>query len=110
MADVSADHAEALAADCGTKAFTDHRELLDDVDVLYVCSPPTAHREHVTAAVEARRHVFCEKPLATTLQDGSAIAEAVASGGVHVMVGSTAASERQSDGYVSCSGAESWAT
>jgi len=110
VADVSAERAEALAADCGAKAFTDHRDLLDDVDVVYVCSPPTAHREHLTAAAAAGRHVFCEKPFAITLEDGSAITEAVFSGGVHVMWGSTAASERYSNGYVSRSGAESWAT
>jgi predicted dehydrogenase len=87
VADVSAGRAEALAADCGAKAVTDYRELLDEVDAVYVCSPPTTHREHVTAAVAAGRHVFCEKPLATTLEDGRAIAEAVATGGVHMMVG-----------------------
>lgn len=87
VADVSAERAEALAADCGAKASTNHLDLLDEVDAVYVCSPPTAHREHVTAAVAAGGHVFCEKPLATTLEDGSAIAEAVSSGGVHVMLG-----------------------
>jgi len=87
VADVSADRAEALAADCGAKAFTDYRELIDEVDAVYVCSPPTAHREQVVAAVAAGRHLLCEKPLATTLEDGRAIAEAVHSGGVHVMVG-----------------------
>ena len=87
VADVSADRAEALASDCGAKALTDHRGLLDLVDVVYVCSPPTTHREHVTAAVAAGRHVFCEKPLATTLEDGRAIAEAVSSKDVQVMVG-----------------------
>lgn len=87
VADVSADRAEALASDCGAKALTDHRGLLDLVDVAYVCSPPTTHRQHVTAAVAAGRHVFCEKPLATTLEDGRAIAEAVSSSGVQAMVG-----------------------
>lgn len=87
IADVVADRAEALAADCGAKAFTHHHDLLDVVDAVYVCSPPTAHREQVTAAVAAGRHVFCEKPLAVTLEDGRAIVEAVSPGGVHAMVG-----------------------
>jgi predicted dehydrogenase len=87
VADVSAERAEALAADCGAKAVTDYRDFPDEVDAVYVCSPPTAHREHVSAAVAAGRHVFCEKPLATTLEDGRAIADVVSSGGVHAMVG-----------------------
>jgi predicted dehydrogenase len=87
VADVVADRAEALAADCGAKAVTDYRDFPDEVDAVYVCSPPTAHREQVTAAVAAGRHVFCEKPLATTFEDGRAIAEAVPSGGVHMMMG-----------------------
>ena len=69
------------------QAVTDHREFLDQVDAVYVCTPPTAHREQVTAAVATGRHVFCEKPLATTLEDSRAIVEAVSSGGSHVMLG-----------------------
>ncbi len=87
VADVSADRAGALAASCGAKAVTNYRELLDEVDAVYVCTPPTVHREQVTAAVAAGRHVFCEKPLAATLEDGRAIAEVLSSGGVHMMVG-----------------------
>jgi UDP-N-acetylglucosamine 3-dehydrogenase len=87
IADVVADRAEALSADCGAKAVTDYRELIDEVDAVYVCSPPTAHREQVTAAVAAGRHVFCGKPLATTFEDGRAIAKAVPTGGVHMMMG-----------------------
>lgn len=87
VADVSANRAEALAAGCGAKAVTNHRELLDEVDAVCVCSPPAAHREQVMAAVAAGRHVFCEKPLAATIEDGCAIAEVISSGAVHVMVG-----------------------
>lgn len=87
VADIAADRAEALAAECGATAVTDYRALLDDVDAVYVCSPPTLHREQVTAAVEAGKDVFCEKPLATTMEDGRAIVDALASSNVQLMVG-----------------------
>jgi UDP-N-acetylglucosamine 3-dehydrogenase len=87
VAHVSSERADALATDCGAKAITDYRDMLHEVDALYVCSPPTAHREQVTAAITAGRHVFCEKPLATNLEDGRAIADAASAGGVHAMVG-----------------------
>lgn len=87
IADVELDRAKDLAATCGARAFTDYRDVLDLVDAVYVCSPPTFHREQVIAAVGARKHVFCEKPLATTVEDDRAIAEAVSSGSVRAMVG-----------------------
>jgi myo-inositol 2-dehydrogenase/D-chiro-inositol 1-dehydrogenase len=61
--------------------------VLDEVDAVYVCSPPTFHREQVVAAVSAGKHVLCEKPLAATIDDGRAIAEAVSTAPVHAMVG-----------------------
>ena len=85
--DVAADRAEELAAACGARAFTELAPMLDEVDAVYVCSPPTFHREHIVAAVSAGKHVFCEKPLAATTDDGRAIARAVAAAPVHAMVG-----------------------
>lgn len=87
VADVAAVRAAALAATCGAEAVVDHRELLGTVDAVYICTPPSLHREQVTTAVVAGTHVFCEKPLATTVEDGRAIVEAVSSADVHMMVG-----------------------
>lgn len=45
-------------------ALTDHRELLAlDLDGIVVSSPHATHHEHALAALEAGRHVLCEKPM-----------------------------------------------
>jgi len=81
------ERAETLAAECGARAFGDVEPLLDDVDAVYVCSPPTFHRAQVEAAAAAGTHVYLEKPIATTLEDGRAIATALAPSPVRSMVG-----------------------
>jgi myo-inositol 2-dehydrogenase/D-chiro-inositol 1-dehydrogenase len=85
--DAVAERTKELASACEARAYPTLEPLLEDVDVLYVCSPPTLHRAHVLAAASAGKHVFCEKPLATTLGDGRAIARAVEAAGIHAMVG-----------------------
>ncbi len=47
-----------------------------DIDVVYVCVPAAYHQDIAVPALEAGKHVFCEKPLALRLEDGTAIAEA----------------------------------
>ncbi|MGE5592125.1 MAG: Gfo/Idh/MocA family protein [Betaproteobacteria bacterium] len=45
--------------------------LAADIDAVIVCSENACHKEHVLAAAEAGKHVLCEKPIATTLEDAS---------------------------------------
>jgi predicted dehydrogenase len=73
---------------------TDWRRLVtrDDVDVVDICTPGDSHAEIAIAALEAGKHVLCEKPLANTVAEAEAMtaaAEAAASNGVHAMVGFT---------------------
>ncbi len=60
----------------------------DDVEAVIVCSWGPSHEQYVLASIAARKHVFCEKPLATTTEACRHIMEAeVASGGRLVQVG-----------------------
>ena len=52
-------------------------ELRGEIDALYVATPNNAHLAPVRAAVAAGVPVLCEKPLAATLADAEAMAEAV---------------------------------
>jgi predicted dehydrogenase len=76
VADPDADAARALAARLDVRPVDGWRRLLDDpaVDALVVASPPDTHAEIVRAALEAGRHVFCEKPLATSAAEARDLA------------------------------------
>ncbi|KAB1198742.1 MULTISPECIES: Gfo/Idh/MocA family protein [Haloferax] len=55
---------------------TDWRDVIDDVDVFYNLGPNHLHAEPSIAALEAGKHVFCEKPLAPTLDEAEAMRDA----------------------------------
>ena len=59
-----------LEAHPQAQAYIDYRELLerDDLDAIAVASPDFLHEEHAVAALEAGKDVFCEKPLAITVE------------------------------------------
>ena len=74
--------ATAVAAAAGrlgwAAAETDWKRLVerDDVDLVDVCTPGSSHAEISIAALEAGKHVLCEKPLANTVPEARAMAEA----------------------------------
>jgi predicted dehydrogenase len=64
----------------------------DDIDLVDVCTPGNTHAEIAIAALEAGKHVLCEKPLANTVEEAEAMAVAAdraAEHGVRAMVGFT---------------------
>ena len=70
--------AEALAAEFGIPSvYSDHREVLarEDIDLIDVCTPSATHFELSWAALEAGKHVLCEKPVAFDFRDTIRAAE-----------------------------------
>jgi predicted dehydrogenase len=72
-------------------AVTDWRELIkrDDVHIIDICTPGDTHAEIAIAALDAGKHVLCEKPLANTVTEAVAMEEAAArarANGVRAMV------------------------
>jgi predicted dehydrogenase len=62
--------AERIADQHGATVVPDLAGLLElGVDVVDVCTPPTAHAGATIAALEAGRHVLCEKPVTRTMED-----------------------------------------
>jgi predicted dehydrogenase len=66
------------------RAYGDIGEIIADpqVQVVHVCTPNHLHRTMAQAALEAGKHVICEKPLATTVDDARALAALAASTGL----------------------------
>ena len=60
---------------------------LDDVDAVVIATPTSTHCELVLAAAAAGKAIFCEKPLALSLEDSRRMIEAVEAAGVPLQVG-----------------------
>jgi myo-inositol 2-dehydrogenase/D-chiro-inositol 1-dehydrogenase len=74
IADLVPAKAESLARECSAQAFDSVAALLDSgVNAVYVTTPNTQHAPTVLAALERNIHVFCEKPMATSLADAAQI-------------------------------------
>jgi len=68
---------------------TDYRDVLEDknVQAVFVTSPTSTHREVVIAAAQAGKAIFCEKPIALTLEDTDAMLASIYTNGVMFQAG-----------------------
>jgi myo-inositol 2-dehydrogenase/D-chiro-inositol 1-dehydrogenase len=66
--------ARALATQCGAKVISRLEEVLDEVQMIHLLSPPSKRLSYVRSAMLAGKHVFCEKPIAVGLEDAEEIA------------------------------------
>ena len=90
VADLSHAAAENLAARWqGARALESAEEIIADpsIDAVWICTPTAMHRKVCIAAAEAGKHIFCEKPLAMTAAEASAMAAAIKASGVISQVG-----------------------
>ena len=69
--------AEQLARSTGASVARSVEELVSGVDAVYVTTPNTKHTALALAAIDEGKSVFCEKPMATTVEDARAVLEAV---------------------------------
>jgi predicted dehydrogenase len=91
----NADAVAQAAAHWGWKeSATDWRSVIarDDIDIIDIVTPGDSHAEIAIAALDAGKHVLCEKPLANTVAEAEAMlaaASRAAARGVKAMVGFT---------------------
>jgi myo-inositol 2-dehydrogenase / D-chiro-inositol 1-dehydrogenase len=77
-ADLDIDRASAIAEPRGAHAYARWDTMLEreQLDLLWVCTPPLHHRAPVVAALAGGIHVYLEKPIARGMADAEAIVEA----------------------------------
>jgi myo-inositol 2-dehydrogenase/D-chiro-inositol 1-dehydrogenase len=76
VSDLVPERAEQLARATGAEISRNAEALIESVDAVYITTPNTRHTDLALAAIAAGKHVFCEKPMATSLKDAQAILEA----------------------------------
>ncbi|SEK07403.1 Gfo/Idh/MocA family protein [Paraburkholderia diazotrophica] len=90
VADVTEAGARQAAEQFGFERVTDDwRSLLDDpnVEVVSITTPCSMHREMALAAIAARKHVHCEKPIAPSASDAYEMMKAAEAANVVTQVG-----------------------
>lgn len=75
LASSSPERSAAAAEPLGVAPAASVEELIGRSDVVHVCSPNARHAEHVRAALQAGRHVVCEKPLAVDAAEAAELTE-----------------------------------
>ena len=87
--DMNMDRASDLAKRYGAKAFESAEAMFADptIDAVSICAANFAHASLTIAALEAGKHVLCEKPMAVTLEECEAMVEAARKSGKYLMIG-----------------------
>ncbi len=77
--------AQRVASQFGVKAIESYDALLQQVDMVDICTPTPTHLELVLKSASAGKHILCEKPLGRTLEQCEQMIEAVNKAGVTLM-------------------------
>ncbi|HYK74500.1 MAG TPA: Gfo/Idh/MocA family oxidoreductase [Pseudoneobacillus sp.] len=88
VCDIVENRVNEFAAQYGAKAYTSYEELLADqnVDAVSVCTPNYLHAPVSVAALNAGKHVLCEKPMATSREEAEMMIEAANKCGKKLMI------------------------
>jgi len=85
--DPNNEHAKAVEAEYGIKRYMDEEALMKASDMIDVVTPTHLHFPVCEMAIKMGKHVFVEKPMANTIEEGKAIVEMVKESGVKLQVG-----------------------
>ena len=90
VCDLSPERANRRATDLGFSRHTDKwQDVVNDprVDLISVCTPNNTHSEISIAALEKGKHVWCEKPMSSSLEDSQIMAEVAEKSNSKTIVG-----------------------
>lgn len=82
--------AKSAAEELGVeKVYTDYHDILDDkeIDAVVVVAPTDLHEQIVIDCANAGKHIFCEKPMAMTVEECDAMIEACERNNVKLQIG-----------------------
>ena len=85
--DPNNENAKAVEAEYGLKRYMDEAALIQASDIIDVVTPTHLHFPVCEMAIKMGKHVFVEKPMANTIEEGKAIMEMVKESGVKLQVG-----------------------
>ena len=85
--DPDTENAKAVAKELGLKRFEDASALIDASDVVDIVTPTISHFDCAVEAIKKSKHVFIEKPIATTPQEALKLIDLAAEADVKVQVG-----------------------
>jgi predicted dehydrogenase len=89
IADVAQDARDRARQEFGIPSvFSDYRALLEyaEIDAVSICTPDRLHAEQALRALEAGKHVLCEKPMTTTLEEAAQVVRKVSETGLTFMM------------------------
>lgn len=89
VCDINEVRATEVAEKYQVKAFTDYKDLLEmaEIDAVSVCTPNYLHAPISIDALHAKKHVLCEKPMATSEEEANQMIEAAKQSGKKLMIG-----------------------
>jgi len=87
VCDVDKERADVAAGKYDTAGYTNHNDLLDDIDAVSIAVPTTLHKKIALDAIDKGVHVLIEKPIADTIENADEIIDRARKNNVKLMVG-----------------------
>ncbi|NPA94520.1 MAG: Gfo/Idh/MocA family oxidoreductase [Thermodesulfobacteria bacterium] len=87
VVDVDRERAEAVALETASRAYSDYRDVIPQIDAASVVVPTTAHYEVAKNLLEAGVHVMVEKPITTTTEEAQELVDLAEAKGLIMQVG-----------------------
>ena len=87
--DIDEERAKAVAEEFGVPHYcvTEEELLSQNIDAVYIATPPNVHCRQMVRSAEAGKHILCEKPMAVSLAEADEMEAAVNKAGVKFMLG-----------------------
>lgn len=94
--DANREHAESVASRFGATAYTNYREILDQVDLVSIVTPTELHYQIAKDCLKSHLHTLIENPITQTVSQAQALIDLAESNGVVLQVGHL---ERSNPGF-----------